>query len=249
MPAGPLDGVDAVILAGGLGTRLRSALPDRQKVLAEIGGRPFLELLIESVREAGAKRIILALGHQADQVLSFIQDRQWRGLELVPSVEPAVLGTGGALGFALAKIHTDTVLALNGDSFAAADFAGFLKFHHARKAIISLLLVPMKAAGRYGLVETDDAGSVIRFVEKPSESGHSVYINGGIYLFAKEAIAKIGSGSEVSLEREVFPQYCGAGLYAMKQDVPFIDIGTPESWRMADTFFASPGDKGKQSDH
>lgn len=244
-----LNGIDVVILAGGLGTRLRPALPDQQKVLAKVAGRPFLELLIEFVRKNGAMRLILALGHRAEQVQSFLKSRRWEGLDLIPSVEPAPLGTGGALRFTLPHIHTDIALVLNGDSYAAADLRSFLKFHHTRNAVISMLVVPRERPGPYGLVECDENGSVVRFVEKPSKDKADGYINAGVYIFDRGTIAKIEDESPVSLEREVIPRYCKSGLCAMKQDVPFIDIGTPESWRAASSFFDSLQVRSGSSDH
>lgn len=246
MPAASLEGIDIVILAGGLGTRLRPVQPDRQKVLAEVDGRSFLELLLEFLAAAGGKRVILALGYKADQVSSFIQGRDWGKLEIIPSIEASPLGTGGALRFAMEQVHSDTVLVLNGDSFADADLAGFLRFHRAKNAAISMLLVPIKGAGRYGLVETDEKNSVVRFIEKPSESKHSMYINSGIYLFEKNMILDIDTDSEVSLERDVFPQLCNTRFFAMKQDVPFIDIGTPDSWQASSAFFAALKHQGLQ---
>ncbi len=244
-----LDHTDVVILAGGLGTRLRPVLPDRQKVLVEVAGQPFLGHPIEFVQTNGAKRLILALGYQADQVESFVRARRWEGFELIPSVEPVPLGTGGALRFALPLIRSDTVLVLNGDSFAAADLGSFLKFHLARRALISLLLVPMKGRGRYGVAEAGENGAVARFVEKPSNLNADGYINAGAYFFSRGTIASIESEKALSLEQEVFPRHCSSGLYAMKQDVPFIDIGSPESWRGAGAFFASLQNRGHRSDH
>lgn len=243
---GALDDIDSVILAGGLGTRLAEALPGRQKVLAPVAGKPFLARLIDLVRSAGGRRIIVALGHKAGQVTDWLAAGAWGDLEIAPSVEPAALGTGGALRFAFDSdsLRSDDVLVLNGDSFADADLGALVAFHRARRAAVSLLLVPVAEAARYGTVETAADGSVTAFREKDPAAAAPAYVNAGVYLFRREVIGNIPAGRPVSLENEVFTRYCAAGLFAQRQDVPFIDIGTPESWRTAGRFFANLDNPG-----
>ena len=240
--ADALAGLDAVILAGGLGTRLASVLPDRQKVVGEIAGRPLLHHLLHQFSEVGISRLVLALGHRAEQVTAAAAEWARSGIELLESVEPAPLGTGGALRHALPRLRSDTLLVANGDSFAAADLASLLAFHRSRRARITLLLVTIKDASRYGRVRVDATGAVIAFDEKPAEPDAMpapTSINAGIYLMDRDVVAEITAERPVLLEREVIPAYIGKGLYGHLQLVPFIDIGTPESCAAAEQFFAA----------
>lgn len=235
-----LDSIDAVILAGGLGTRLRPALPDTQKVMAPVAGAPFLARLVAQITSAGGRRIVLALGHRAPDVTRWIE-RTDLPAELIASFEPAPLGTGGALRHALPHILSKTVVVMNGDSFAAADLGALTAFHHERAAAITLLLAPVEDTARYGTVALAEDGQVRAFREKDAARAGPAPVNAGIYVFARSVIEAIPQDRSVSLEKEVFPDYCGRGLYAQRQDVPFLDIGTAEHWRAADRFFASLG--------
>lgn len=231
----PLAGVNVVILAGGLGTRLRSVLPDRQKVMADVEGQPFLGRLIGLYARAGAKRIVLALGYRSSDVEEFISRFQ-EPVELIASIEAEPLGTGGALRLALAHIESKTVLVSNGNPFAAVDLSALRDLHAARDGAITLALAEVSDASRYGRVAVDDRGAVTSFAEKAQ--GQSGSVNAGVYLVERSVIAQLPSGRAISLERDVFPQWIGRGLYALHGNVPFIDIGTPELWAAADAFFA-----------
>jgi NDP-sugar pyrophosphorylase family protein len=234
----PLDAIDVAILAGGQGTRLRPVLPDGQKVMAEIDGRPFLDYLLDQVEAAGARRIVLALGHRADEVFAYISRRKLGGAQIVVSFEDRPLGTGGALRLALPHLGSQTVLVLNGDSYAAVDFMALLALHRTRNARTTLALIPVDDRSRYGSVRCAADGAIIAFEEKRPEAAGPGDINGGVYLIERAAIAAIAEGRKVSLERDIFPGLCGTGLYGLRQAVPFIDIGTPQSLRAASAFFA-----------
>jgi D-glycero-alpha-D-manno-heptose 1-phosphate guanylyltransferase len=237
MSGGSSDGIDAIVLAGGFGSRLREALPDRQKVTAPIGGKPFLSKLIDWLTNAGVGRIVLAAGHRASDVEEVAAAYAGRRPAVSMSVEPAPLGTGGAARLALQMTGSDPLLVLNGDSFANIDLAALRGFHAARHARISLALVAAPSASRYGLVETDSAGAVCSFSEKPAASGGGA-INAGIYLFERAALSALPQQIPMSLERDVFPRLINHGLYAMLFDAAFIDIGTPESLQAAAGFFS-----------
>jgi NDP-sugar pyrophosphorylase family protein len=239
----PLAGIDAVILAGGLGTRLRAVLPDRQKVMADIGGRPLLARLIDFYTAAGAARVVVALGYRSDDVEDFIR-RNTEHSNVVASIEPEPRGTGGALRHALPQLRSQTVLVANGDSFADVDFARLVDLHRARGCSITLALTRVDDVSRYGRVLIDDGCAVTRFEEKPPVGGgeptSAGFVNAGIYLIERKVIASLPSNKPFSLERDVFPQWIGRrGIYALAQQVPFIDIGTPESWAIASEFFAA----------
>jgi len=231
-----LSACDAVILAGGAGSRLRPVLPDRPKALALVGGVPFLRQLLEQVRSFGTRRVILALGHLAEAVESYLAGGSWDGLELVASVEREPLGTGGALRSVLPLLRTPTALVMNGDSFTEADLCGFLAFHRSRRAQVSLLSTYLADVDRYGLVEVE--GEVVTaFHEKPSQGQRGGYINTGLYLLDTAVVGQIPADRPVSLEREVLPRLCQSRCYAMRGEFPFMDIGTPEAYRAADAFF------------
>lgn len=238
----PLAGIDAVILAGGLGTRLRAVLPDRQKVLADIGGRPLLARLIDFYTAAGAARVVLALGYRSDEVEDFIR-RNAEHSNVIASIEPEPRGTGGALRHALPHLRSQTVLVANGDSFADVDFARLLDLHRARGCSVTLALTYVDDVSRYGRVLFDTSGAVTHFQEKPpagaGQPNSAGYINAGVYLIERKVIASLPSDRSLSLERDVFPQWIGRGIHALAQQVSFIDIGIPETWAIASDFFAA----------
>ena len=232
--------LDAIVLAGGLGSRLREALPDRQKVTAPVGGKPFLAKLIDWLTDAGIGHVVLAAGHRASDVETVAAAYSGRNPPVSVSVEPAPLGTGGAARLALPMTESDPVLVLNGDSFADIDIAALRRFHAARHARVSLALVAAPSASRFGLVGTNNDGAVRSFSEKPAASGGGA-INAGVYFFERATLAAIPEKTPLSLERDVFPGLINHGLYAMLFDAAFIDIGTPESLQAAAGFFSGRG--------
>ena len=232
-----LGSLDALVLAGGLGTRLGPLATNRPKVMMPINGTPFLHYLLEYLHGFGIRRVVLALGHLAEAVTDYTSARSWNGLEIVTSVESAQLGTGGSLRFALPLLRSAGVLVLNGDSFVRADLNRFAAFHESKQALISLLLTYVPVADRYGSVTTDAHEQVTSFREKYAEGPADGFVNAGVYLMARSVIEAMPEGQAISLEKEIFPAYCGRGLYGMKGRFPFIDIGTPESYRKASLFF------------
>jgi NDP-sugar pyrophosphorylase family protein len=234
-----LTGLDAIVLAGGLGTRLRSILPNQQKVTAIVGGEPFLSHLIRWLADAGIARVVLAAGHRAQDVEALAATLAGSGAPVVVSAEPAPLGTGGATRLALPQTESNPVLVLNGDSFTAIDLTAFRTFHEARSAEVSLVLVPVPDRSRYGALEIDSRGAVLSFREKADSDAAAGNISAGIYLFNRPAVAAIPANRPVSLERDVFPGLIGKGLYAMVFNAGFIDIGTPESLLEAEHFFGA----------
>jgi len=236
LPATCLNDIDVIILAGGLGTRLRSLFPDRPKVLVPVNGVPFLRCYLDWLAKFGARRVVLSLGYKAEMVRAYLESEKPPGLEIYSFAEPAPLGTGGGLRAVLPLVRSESALVLNGDSLTRVDLCKFVSFHQSKNARASIVLTFQPNVTQLGLVETANDDSVVSFSEKPQrESGG--YINAGIYLMQHAAIAGIPEDRPVSIEREVFPGLCGRGLYAMKGQFPFIDIGTPESYRRAAEFF------------
>lgn len=221
---------DVVILAGGRGTRLASLPDDVPKPLRPVGGRPFLAYLLDQVRAAGARRVVLSLGYKPEAFEEFARQE---GLET--SIEPAPLGTGGGLRAALPRVSTETVVAMNGDSYAGVDLRLLAAVHRRRKARATMLLAEVDDASRYGRVEIDDDGTVERFSEK-GEAGPGL-INAGVYVLDRSVVSAIPEGRAVSLERETFPSLIGARFFGEPGSFPFLDIGTPESYAAAAAFF------------
>jgi NDP-sugar pyrophosphorylase family protein len=233
-----LRNIDTIILAGGAGTRLRAVCADRPKALAPIDGKPFLRHCIAWLERFGARRVILALGYKADMVQDYVKTQDWHGIEILASVEAKPLDTGGAVRAALPQLRSQTVLVLNGDSLTRVDLCEFVKRHRAKSALLSILLTYQPEVRQCGLVDTDEDGLVTSFREKPVAAAAGGYISAGIYLMEQAAIGEIEPDRPVSIEREVFPCFCGRRFYAMKGSFPFLDIGTPESLQRAAEFFA-----------
>lgn len=234
-PTNCLAEVTAVVLAGGLGTRLRPVLADRPKVLAEIHGRPFLKYLLDQLIGVGIGNVVLCTGYLSHQVREVIGDC-YRDLEIAYSAESTPLGTGGALRLALPKLQSDPVLVLNGDSYCAASLELFWAFHRARRAAATLLVAQNCDADRFGQVTLGTGHEVIRFREKGTTSEPRL-INAGMYLIQRSLISEIPLGLQISLEREVFPSWIGRGFFGCATDAKFLDIGTPESYAAAEAFF------------
>jgi len=228
--------LDAIILAGGRGTRLRSVVSDRPKPLAEVAGRPFVEWLLLALRTQGVQRAVLATGYKGEMVEAHFGDGARLGMEMAYAHEAVPLGTGGAARHALYRVATSFVLVLNGDSFCPFDVARLVAAHQQANAAATLLLVPMDDCRRYGTVAAVEDGRVLSFREKNADLGAGL-INAGVYLFDRRTLESIPADRAVSLENDTFPALIGHGLYATVGEGPFLDIGTPESYASAERFF------------
>jgi NDP-sugar pyrophosphorylase family protein len=233
------NAVDAILLCGGAGLRLRSVSGDAPKSLTNIGDRPFLELLLHQLRRHGFERAILAVGYRSDAIRSHFGDRAL-GLKLEYSTETTPLGTGGALRNALDFIHSNTALVMNGDSYTDADLTAFARDFRAAKADFSMVVVPVDGRKDVGLVAVDAGGKITGFKEKQSSVGSGV-LNAGIYMTAKRVIGEIPPETQVSLEEELFPRWFAEGKYirAFRYPGECIDIGTPERYRSAQESLAN----------
>lgn len=233
MSAGPLSGIDTAVLAGGLGTRIRPVLGDVPKVLAPVGGRPFLDLLLDWLHGQGAGRVVLCLGHLAGHVTAYLEAHPRRDLDVVPVIEPEPLGTAGALRFARPHLRTDPVLTLNGDTFLDADLAAFVARHGAERAKVSLMCVEVPSVARYGSVELDGAGRVRRFAEKDGagdgDADRPGLVSGGMTLLSAAALDDLAALSGPSFERDFLQVQPMGSIVAGIADGRFIDIGTPPS--------------------
>lgn len=227
---------DVMVLVGGLGTRLQSIVSDRPKALASINERPFLHYLLGQIKEAGFRRIVLCTGFRGRQIEEAL-DSQYSELEFVFSREETPLGTAGALRLGMDHLKSPTVVVLNGDSFIDADLTAFLRWHHASPFDIGLIAALVPDAGRFGTLDMDQSGKILRFKEKQGIPRQG-WINAGVYIISKETLLDIPPGRAVSLEQEIFPEWVRRGsMGAYRVRGRFIDIGTPESYSAASLFF------------
>lgn len=225
------DNMASVLLAGGLGTRLRSVVADRQKAVAGVCGKPFLRFLLMQLEKAGISEKIIACGYGFESVKDALPERP----DLKYSVESGPLGTGGALRLALSATSAEFILAMNGDSFLGLDFLSFLRAFEQSKKPVMMALTRTDDVSRYGRAVLEN-GLVREFHEKGTDSGEG-WINAGIYVFRREILEKYSVGVTLSLEQEVFPALALAeNLAGFVCDGPFIDIGTPDSYKKAQTF-------------
>lgn len=212
---------DIVILCGGLGTRLRSVVSDRPKPMALIHDRPFLDWVVDHVLSQGFTRIIFATGHRGEWIARHYEGR--RDFMAVMAHEDQPRGTAGALRACRPLIETDTVVVMNGDSLCRLDLHRLLAAHVEREARATLAAVPAGNRTDGGSVSIDTRGQIVGFGEKQA----GPVMNAGIYAIAAPLLDTIPATVPCSLERDVFPDLCGKGLYAFVTDTPVYDIGTP----------------------
>ncbi|MEW5911539.1 MAG: sugar phosphate nucleotidyltransferase [Thermodesulfobacteriota bacterium] len=224
----------AFVLAGGLGTRLRPIIDNLPKVLAPIEGRPFITYLLDQLDKAKFNRAVLCTGYLGEVVQATIGEN-YRGLMIQYSQEKTKMGTGGAIRLAYDNFKNgslDNILAINGDSFCREDLNKLWINHIRNKAAGTILLKKMNNIDRYGSVSVDRLGNITSFIEKKGKKEKGL-INTGIYVLNKKIIQSINVGGEVSLEHDIFPKWLGNGLLGIETGAPFIDIGTPSSFKEA----------------
>lgn len=224
---------EAVVLCGGLGTRLRSVVSDVPKPMAPIAGRPFLEYLLAALARDGVERVVLSVGY----LRHVIQDRfgrSWNGLEVEYAVEEEPLGTGGGLRLGLARVDGPAAYALNGDSFLAASVRPLGEAHAQGGAPMTLAVKPQDDMGRYGACVIED-DRLVGF--RPGRAGEAGLINAGVYVLDRALLEAPDLPVRFSFEQD-FLAARAATLRprAVTVDAPFIDIGVPESFALAQSF-------------
>lgn len=227
--------MDAIVLAGGMGTRLKKLFPTLPKPLAPIQNVPFLEILLEQLEQSKVvNTVVLSLGYEAEQVQKWLETKSFLfPIEVV--IEKKPLGTGGATLYALEKTTTEEVLVMNGDSYLDLCFEKFIEAHYRRRAEVSVAYRYETALARYGGLQIDKkTEKILSFVEKGSlEKG---FMNGGIYCFSKKALKKQYKEGFISLEKEILPLFASQGtMVGFYTEGLFIDIGTEESFMQAQT--------------
>lgn len=229
---------EAIVLAGGMGTRLRTVVSDVPKPMAPVNGRPFLAYLLDDLAKQGLTRVVLAVGYKREVIVEYFGDH-YQGIDLVYSVEEEPLGTGGAILQAFDHVEGDRAFVLNGDTYFQVDLQAQDAFHTSHECDMTLALKPMKDFDRYGTVRIEEPSNrILGFDEKQyREEG---LINGGVYLFGKTVWKGFTSGTKFSFETEVLE-----GLYATKNfcgmvsDTYFIDIGIPTDYERSQHDFAT----------
>ncbi len=231
--------MEAIVLAGGMGTRLASRLHGLPKPMAPVAGRPFLEILLMQLRRCGCSRVLLSVGH----LHSVIQNHfgaSFNGMTIDYAIENTPLGTGGAIRLAIAQAKEDSVLVLNGDTFLDADYAAMMRFHAGCGVAVTLAVVHCDDVSRYGGV-TMDGQRVVGFEEK-GHSGPSPkqgWINAGAYVLARNLAWPPALAEKFSIERDFFvPEVARLRPAAFKVEGFFLDIGVPEDYDRAQTELA-----------
>jgi len=222
---------DVVILAGGLGKRLQSVTGGGQKVLAKIGGQPFLEILIDYIASQGGKRFILCIGHGSDEVEAYFKNK-YRDREIIFSREESALGTGGAIKQGAGHVKTAQFIAMNGDCFCVIDYNRLFSFHQEHGAQATLAVTLMPDARDYGTIEIAFDSTIAAFKEKQPQTAQA-FINTGTYCFKRDVFSLVETPVKFSIEYDFFPHLVGRGFYAFKVENRFIDIGTPERYSWA----------------
>ena len=247
-----LEATPVIVLAGGLGTRLRPAVPNLPKALAPIGSCSFLEILIRLLKEQGARHFVLCVGHKAEMIEQSLGEGAKWGVRIDYSSEgPRPLGTAGALRLA-ERYFTPNALVLNGDTYFDIDYEGFLKLHASyrekHQSIATLALSSKGVLEDSGGVELDlNDNLILAFHEKSScvRSG-STWVNSGVYILEHEFIKQIPKSKASSLEKEIFPGLIKENfvLTGKVYQEPFYDIGTPASWAQFAHFFQQRPNRG-----
>lgn len=226
------DGIKAVLLVGGMGTRLRSVVPSTPKPMASVGDRPFLELLVRQLCFQGIRRIVMCTGYRAHEIEQELGDGHAWDVKIEYSRELQPLGTAGAVKYAEPLLRdVSDFLVMNGDSFMETDFRQLICFHRESGGIASMVAFRTRNEKRYGTIQVKPDGQVSGFTEK-TDANPDGLVNAGVYVFNRRILDRIPEGPS-SLERDVFPKLLHQGIFALEQQGVFIDIGTPEDYARA----------------
>ncbi len=225
---------EAIILAGGLGTRLQGVVNDVPKSMASINGRPFLEYQLDYLEKQGFTKVVLSVGYLSEIIIRHFGNR-YQSIQIDYSVEPEPLGTGGAVKLSCAQTASGNVFVLNGDTLFQVDFDKMEQIHLQNHADVTLALREVPDAGRYGRVQMDEDGRITAFCEKQPGAGKGL-INGGIYLLNTRLLENLQFPEKFSLERDCFEKITQTHrLQSIVSKGYFIDIGIPDDYQKAQT--------------
>ena len=229
-----MSGWEVIILAGGLGTRLRSVVSDRPKPMAEVQGEPFLAHLMRYYARRGARHFVLSIGYMSGQI-SDVFGEDFDGVPISYAIEEKPLGTGGAVINSAAHLQsTNPCLVMNGDTFFPVDLTQLMQLHLRSSADLSLALFDATEADRFGAVDFDENGRVTEFDSGKAKLGQPA--NGGVYMLSPDILSGLDDADvPLSFEETVIPGLIASGhrVYATTQPAPFIDIGLPADYQLA----------------
>ena len=228
---------ECIILAGGLGTRLQSVVNDVPKCMASVANQPFLSHIFDYLESQQFEHIVLSLGYKSEVVLDWL-NTQNRSFAISYVIETKALGTGGAIKFAFSRVKGRKAVVLNGDTFFNIGNNKLIDFHNEVKADISLALKPMIDFDRYGSVDINEQGRILKFIEKK----HLLkgLINGGVYLINKNIFDNLDLPEVFSFEKEILEgKTSQLNIYGLPFDDYFIDIGIPSDFEKANIDFAN----------
>lgn len=228
---------EAIILAGGFGTRLQSVVNDVPKPMAPINNIPFLNYVFDYLKFYQIKHVVLSTGYLADKILDYYKD-EFNGIKISYAKEEAPLGTGGGIRLAMTKCTTKDVLVLNGDSFFDVDINTHYSNHVFKQADCTLALRKVDNAARYGTIQLGDLNVIDAFKEKDSVEREGL-INGGVYILNREVyLSKTESGSVFSIEKDFYEKRIKElNIFGFEYNGYFIDIGIPEDYKKAQDDF------------
>lgn len=222
---------EAIILAGGLGTRLQAAVPNLPKCMAPVAGQPFINHVIGYLQQVGIQRFIFSLGYMGTQIEEHIRVN-YPHLETVFVTEDTPLGTGGAIQLAGKQANTTHVAIVNADTLFKVDLVSLAALHQSQEAACTLALKPIQDSERYGCVTIDATGRITQFTEKKAQA--AAVINGGVYILNMPSFLQTLLIAPFSFEREYLASYyLQHKIYGQVQDTYFIDIGVPEDYERA----------------
>ena len=220
-----------IVLCGGQGTRLRSILSDRPKVLAPIGNETLLDIIVRQLREHGFESIILSIGYLKEQVKKHCAQFSY---PVRFSEEDKPLGTGGAVRVALDHVDADRFFVMNGDMIFNPDFGELFRFHQEKGGVVSMALTRRYVGSGGNVVTMNEEGRIVGWREKTdADNGESVHLNAGTYLIERPATRFFPARKQFSLEQDFFPLVFNERCFGFETGAEFIDIGVPERYQTA----------------
>lgn len=231
-----MNDIKAVVLAGGLGTRLYPLTHKTAKCMLPINGKPLLEHIIDHLSNYGCREIIITIGNKRKQIMGYFGDGSRFGVKLHYSIEGKPLGTAGSVKNA-EKLITDTILVMQGDTLTNFNLKKIIAFHRKKQAMATMALTHVENTKGYGIAVIDENGRITRFEEKPARS-FSNLVNSGMYILEHDVLAYIPK-NEFDFSKDLFPLMLKKELplYGIEVKGYWFDIGTPESYRKAKEYF------------
>lgn len=239
---------EAIILAGGLGTRLRSVVSDVPKCMAPVNGIPFIHFIVEYLINEGIKKFIFSLGYKHEMITGYI-DEKFADLEKIYSIEEEQLGTGGAIQLACSHVTGENAVVVNGDTMFHVDISSIANIHKEQNSDCTIALKPMKNFERYGSVEINEQGRIKTFNEK--KFCRKGLINGGIYIINKSSLLNKHLPTVFSFEKDYLEKFVLTDcIIGVPKDFYFIDIGIPEDYRkFVDDYRASVSNRENEKEN